>query len=99
MIEYKFDGKYLRQRGVKAGEVEKTTIRDAHGRRVGRIDGKVIRDARGNPLAEFDGKCLRNPAGQKIATVDQVHRQLEGAKSITLAALWLFFIRTEEGEE
>ncbi len=66
---------------------------------MGRIDGKVIRDARGNPLAEFDGKCLRNPAGQKIATVDQVHRQLEGAKGITLAALWLFFIRTEDGEE
>ncbi len=99
MIEYKYDGKYLRQRGAKAGEVDKTTIRDAHGRRVARIDGKVIRDARGNPLAEFDGKCLRNPSGQKIATVDQMHRQLEGAKGITLAALWLSFIRTEDAED
>ena len=99
MIEYKYDGKYLRQRGAKAGEVEKVTIRDAHGRRVARIDGKIIRDARGNPLAEFDGKCLRNPSGQKIATMDQICRQVEGTKGIALAALWLSFIRTEDAED
>ena len=99
MIEYKYDGKYLRQRGVKVAEVDRTTLRDAHGRRVATIDGKVLRDARGNPLGEFDGKTLRNMQGQRLATVSEIAKRMEGARGITMASLWLFFIRSESEDE
>jgi hypothetical protein len=99
MIEYTFDGKYLRRKGSKVGEVDRTTIRDAHGRKAGQIDGKTIRDAGGNPLAEFDSAGLRNMRGQRIQTTREMTRQIGGTSGITLAALWLLLVRSEIEEE
>lgn len=93
MADYKYDGKELRCRGSKIGVVDGNAIRNSSGSKVGEIDGKYIRNAQGSKIGEFDGQVIRDSNGSRLGTMDDVKKKIDGVGGISLAAIWLLFVR------
>lgn len=93
MADYKFDGKYLTQRGTRVGQIDGKYIKDSHGSRTGEIDGKYIKDGHGSRIAEVDGQYIKDGHGKRIGTFGDVRKSIDGSGGASLAALWVLFIR------
>ncbi len=93
MANYQFDGRVLKERGRKVGELRGDIIYDQRSRRLGRIDGDIIRDARNFRVARFDGRIIRDSGNRQIARIDDVTRAVDGIGGVSLVAMWFFFVR------
>jgi hypothetical protein len=94
MADYTFDGKRLKSRsGQKIGEIDRNLVRAYNGAKFGEIEGKNIRDAHGKKVLEFDGRIIRDDMGKKISIIDDIRKLIEGEASISVVALWYFFIK------
>jgi len=95
MAEYSFDGKRLKKNstGQKLGEIDRNLVRATNAAKLGEIQGKVIRDGHGKKVLEFDGKFVKDDLGNKVITIQDIQKVIEGEGSISLVALWNFFVR------
>ncbi len=93
MANYRFDGRHLKERGRKVGELRGDVIYDRRNRRLGRIDGDIIRDARNTRVARFDGRIIRDSGNRRIAGLNDVTGAIDGIGGVSLVAMWFFFVR------
>lgn len=93
MANFKFDGRILKERGKRVGELRGDNIYDSRGRRVGKINGNNIVDSRGSRVAQFDGRSIKDKVGRRIGTIDNVKEDIDGIGGASLVAMWLFFVR------
>ncbi|MFN1835269.1 hypothetical protein AB2B38_008405 [Balneola sp. MJW-20] len=93
MAGYKFDGKYLTSSGRRVGKVQGDYIIDSSSRRVGKVQGDYILDKSGRRLGSFDGKYLKDKSGRRIIDRNGIEKDIDGNGGVTLAALWLLFVR------
>lgn len=95
MPDYTFDGKRLKKSsGQKAGELDRNLVRAWNGAKLGEIEGKNIRDAHGKKVLEYDGKNIKDDTGKKVITLEEIKKIIEGEASISLVAMWYFFVKT-----
>jgi hypothetical protein len=93
MSDYKFDGTKLSQRGSTIAKVDGNRILDSHGSKAGSIDGTKIMDSHGSKIGSVDGDKICDSHGSKISTLNDVRRTIDGPGGVSLAALWLLFVR------
>lgn len=93
MASYKFDSKYLTLSGRRVGKVQDPYILDDRGKRVGKVQGDYILDGKGRRIGKFDGSNLLDGSGRRVTDRRQIEKDIDGSGGVTLAALWLIFVR------
>ena len=94
MAEYKFDGKYLKDKyNNNIGVLDGNYIKDNRYNRLGEIDGEQIKDSHYKIIAEIYGNDINDASHNHIGTLDEIHKLIDGPRGISLAALWALLIR------
>ncbi len=60
---------------------------------MGKISGDRIYDKASRILGKFDGRTLKDKGNRKLADRRDIEKDIDGHGGVTLAALWLFFVR------
>jgi hypothetical protein len=94
MADYKFTGTELfDQSRSLIGKSDGKVVKNKQGSPVGKIDGNKILDHRHVPIGKLDGDKILDARGSKIGTLTDVRKIIDGPGGVTLAALWLLFVR------
>ena len=95
MANFKMKGSDLYDSaGRKVATVRANDILDRMGRKVGSVRGDDIRDKTGNKVGRVQGSSVYDGRNIRIASLSDVRKTIDGAMGgVTVAALWLFFIR------
>jgi hypothetical protein len=94
MADYKFDGKYLKDKyNNNIAVIDGKSIKDSQYNRVGEIDGERIKDSHYKIIAEIYGNDINDAGHNRIGTLDEIHKIIDGPRGVSLAALWALLIR------
>ena len=93
MSNYKFDGKYLSERGSRRGRIDGSYVYDDHGKRIGKFERDYIYDSHGSRIGKLDGKNVYDGHGSRLGTLDDVKKSIDGPGGLSLVAMWLLLVR------
>lgn len=95
MEAIKISGNLIKTKtGSTIGKIDGKIIRDHSSKILCKIDGIYIRNSSGVKIGALSGDKLRDSSGKVLCGMDEVRKSISGGLGgVTLAAIWLCFVR------